>query len=212
MEIKFLRNTAAAAVMSLAALLAPAAVSANGLGANWTTTLYDAGAGIMTFESDPLSIYDLSNFEVELSTTDIFTGGGSVVGTLFEFVIPNFIDTLPRKDIVVTMTGQNAGAGLFERAGVLSIVGADSDSGSSLPTFGSLVSSNGGPVGGNFIITEAWEMFPNPDFEIVEIFVPVAFELASIQIDTASVPIPGAAWMFGSALAGLVLVRRRQNA
>jgi len=54
-------------------------------------------------------------------------------------------------------------------------------------------------------------MFPNPDFEIVKLYVPVEFELQSISIYTEStvVPVPAAVWLFGSGLLGLVGVARR---
>jgi len=61
-------------------------------------------------------------------------------------------------------------------------------------------------------VVESWEMFPNPDSEIVKIFAPTEFELVSIEIHTQSVPIPAAVWLLGSAILGLAAVSRRRMA
>ena len=45
------------------------------------------------------------------------------------------------------------------------------------------------------LVIEAWEMFPNPDWEVVKIFAPSAFELESIQISTQSIPEPARNWL-----------------
>ena len=57
-------------------------------------------------------------------------------------------------------------------------------------------------------------MFPNPDFEIVKLYVPVDFELQTINIATQStvIPIPASIWLLGSGLLGLVAVARRNRA
>jgi hypothetical protein len=64
------------------------------------------------------------------------------------------------------------------------------------------------------IVTEYWAMFPNPDFEIVKIYAPIEYGLQEITISTQSVPVPAAAWLFGSGLLGLVglagAARRKQ--
>ena len=61
------------------------------------------------------------------------------------------------------------------------------------------------------LVTEAWEMFPNPDWEVVKIFVPSAFELESIQIATQSIPEPATAALLLAGLFGLGLAGRRRD-
>ena len=158
------------------------------------------------------SQYDVIDSEIILKTDDIVPGNGvSSAGTLYEFVIPNFFDPLPKKTVKVEMKGANAGASGLELARVLDIIGGDSD----FFNPGPAVPVDGVFVGGTFssmLVTEHWEMFPNPDFEIVKIFSPAAFELESITIQTQSVPIPAPIWLFGSGLLGLVGIARREAA
>jgi len=179
---------------------------------NSTLTTFDANTGDLKFEWDLNSQYDITGNEVTLNIDSIITNGPRVVGTLYEFVIPNFYDPLPMKKIEVTMEGANAGASGFDLPSVLDIIGADSDyinGGPALPVFGSFVNGAISPT----LVTEYWEMFPNPDFEIVKLYVPIEFELQSITIATQStlVPIPASVWLFGSGILGLVGVARRKE-
>jgi hypothetical protein len=185
-----------------------AAIVPGDTNATWTT--YDAVSGTIDFSWDTNSQYDIVDSEVILKTDDIVLGD-TVAGTLYEFVIPNFFDPLPKKNIEVEMRGANAGASGLELARVLDIVGADSDffnRGPAVPVdadfvSGTLIST---------LVTELWEMFPNPDFEIVKIFSPAAFELESVMIHTQSVPIPAAVWLFFSGLLAMVGIARRRAA
>ena len=61
------------------------------------------------------------------------------------------------------------------------------------------------------VVTEAWEMFPNPDWEIVKIFAPTAFQLQSIEIATQSLPEPGTAALTAAGLFGLGMAGRRRR-
>ena len=179
---------------------------------NWTSTSFNVQTGELGFDWDQNSQYDITGTSVTLNIDDIFVSGPRVAGTLYEFVIPNFYDPLPMKKINITMQGANEGASGFSLPGVLDIIGADSDyynGGPALPVFGSFVSGTISPT----MVTEYWEMFPNPDFEIVKLYVPVEFELQNISIYTEStvVPVPAAAWLFGSGLLGLVAMARRRD-
>jgi hypothetical protein len=73
-----------------------------------------------------------------------------------------------------------------------------------VPVPASLVARNSAPL----LVTEAWEMFPNPDWEVVKIFAPLAFELQSITIETQSIPEPGTAALLLVGLFGLGLAGR----
>ena len=198
------------ALLTCSAMTAQAAVISD---SNATLTTFDTATGNITFDWDQQSIYDITGTDVTLYASDITTAGSKVVGTVYEFVIPNFYDPLPMKKIEISMQGANFCANEFERPGVLDIIGADSDftsGGPALPVLGSLVSSTTSST----LVTEYWEMFPNPDYEIVKIYAPVEFKLQSIHIATQStvVPIPASLWLFGSGLLGLAGMARRKRA
>ena len=171
---------------------------------NTTKTMFDAVTGQTDFSWEEDSHYAITGTEVLVKSAEI--GGG----TLYEFAIPNFWDPLPKKIIEIEMEGANAGASEFELPSVLDIIGADSDfdkGGPAVPVDGLFVDGRKSPT----LVTEVWEMFPNPDFEIVKIYAPVEFELQSISIGTQSlVPVPAAVWLFGSGLLGLIGISRRK--
>ncbi len=180
--------------------------------ANSTLTTYDVSSGNVSFEWDLNSQYDITGTSVTLYTNDIMTSGLRIIGTLYEFVIPNFYDPLPLKRISVTMEGSNPNASSFDIPRVLDIIGADSDydnGGPALPVLGTFVSATMTPTFAN----ENWEMRPNPDFETVKIYAPIGFELHTIMIDTQSmaIPIPASIWLFGSGLLGLVAISRKMK-
>jgi len=182
------------------------------MASNSTLTSFDVATGNITFDWDLSSIYDVTGTDVTLYDNDIAIPGAGVVGTVYEFVIPNFYDPLPLKKIEISMQGSNHSANGFELPSVLDIIGADSDfinGGPALPVLGSFVSN----TISSLLVTEYWEMFPNPDFEIVKLYVPVEFELQSISIATQStvVPVPAAIWLFGSGLLGLAGVARTKE-
>lgn len=173
--------------------------------ANVTQTLFDANSGQIDFSWDENSQYAITGTDVLLKSADL------VGGTLYEFVIPNFYDPLPKKTIRVSMAGANSGAAEPETARVLDIIGADSDfhaGGPAVPVDAQFDTGAITPT----VVKELWVMYPNPDFEIVKIFSPHAFELESIYIETQStVPVPAAAWLFGSGLLGLIGIARRRK-
>ena len=59
---------------------------------------------------------------------------------------------------------------------------------------------------------EDWDIYPNPDFENLSLFIPEGAFVNQVVIDTISaVPLPPAVVLFGSALVGLVGMARRKN-
>ena len=181
-------------------------------GSNTTLTTFDAVSGAITFEWDLGSKYDIIGTDVTLFENDIISPRRKVVGTVYEFVIPNFYDPLPKKSIEITMGGANWCTSESELPSVLDIIGSDSDfnnGGPSLPVLGSFVSGSTSAT----LVTEYWEMFPNPDFEIVKLYVPAEFKLQSINIATQStvIPVPASLWLFGSGLLTLVGYSRRNK-
>jgi hypothetical protein len=175
---------------------------------NGTETIYTADTGELVFDYDKNSDYDLSFEEPSLQEDQLFVPPDNVIGTLYEFIIPNFYDPLPKKTVDVSIKGQNSGADGLELARVLDVFGADSPfgvPGPSVPVYGEFVDGTIEPT----LVTERWEIFPNPDFEYVKVWVPIQFELESIEIVTQSVPLPPAALLLGSALFGLIFLRRK---
>ena len=62
---------------------------------------------------------------------------------------------------------------------------------------------------------EDWDLFPNPDFESLQLTIPVGSFVNQVVIDTISAPIPAALPLFLSSLAllgGLIGKRRRTMA
>jgi hypothetical protein len=198
-------------IFAALAVLLIAAGTAHALSTNGTLTTFDVASQQLVFEWDANSAFQIVDTEVTLFQNEItLPGGGLVVGTLYEFVIPNFYDPLPKKTIDITLVGENAGTSEAERPSVLDIIGSDSpfeSPGPSVPVPASLVARTSAPL----LVTEAWEMFPNPDWEVVKIFAPLAFELQSITIETQSIPEPGTAAMLLVGLFGLGLAGRCQR-
>jgi hypothetical protein len=179
---------------------------------NGTETTFDAETGEVSFDYDMNSEYDLSYIpdvdEILQEDQISYIPQDNVIGTLYEFIIPNFYDPLPKKTVDVTLKGRNSGASGLELARVIDVFGSETPYGEPGPSF---------PVKGEFVdgtiaptlVTERWEIFPNPDFDYVKVWAPVQFELESIEIVTQSVPLPPAALLLGSALFGLIFLRRK---
>jgi hypothetical protein len=192
-------------------LLASGAQAVSVLPENGTVTEFEVASQTLSFEYDPFSIYEIVYEEAEVFQHESsFPGCLPVEGTFYAFLIPNFHDPLPKKTIDVTMVGSNPSAA--ELPHVLLIVGLDfpyDSPGLDWPdlVWGHQVSGDAAPG----LVTEAWEMFPNPDGELVKIFVPSDFELTHIRIETQSIPEPTTAALMAAGLFGLALAGRRRS-
>jgi len=198
------------AVLMIGAMLLVSATGSEASMMNWTETVYTASNGALTFDWDRSSMYDLAPFDASVKKDQIFIADQQLAGTIYEFVIPNFYDPLPKKIVDISISGRNSGASGLELARVLNVFGSDSPfgvPGPSVPAAGKFVD---GTLSSQ-LVTEQWNIFPNPDFDYVKLWAPTAFELDSIQIVTQSVPLPASILLFGSAIAGLAFVRRKVN-
>jgi len=176
----------------------------NSVGAFWQ----DSGAGLQLggFGFVP-GIYPLSQ-------KDLFGGGAGQpaldidpvgpYGDIYSFFIPNFVDSLPLKLMRIQVT-------YFGTEPILSGIIA-SDSGGPVQTAELDHVIDAALTGGALYYYEDWQLWPNPDWEIVQIFVPGGSTLHQVVIDTISTPLPPAVWLLGTALAGLMVVARRRAA
>jgi hypothetical protein len=200
------------ALLGLAIMIMIGATGTEAAMTNWTETLYTASSGGLDFTWDENSQYDLSYSKPTLKESPIsINPDAGLVGTIYQFTIPNFYDPLPRKTVHITINGTNEEASGFELATVLDVFGSDApygEIGPSLPVQGHFVSGTTSPT----TITQLWQILPNPDWESVKVWAPAAFELEAIQISTQSVPLPASILLLGSALAGLVVLRRKRTA
>jgi hypothetical protein len=160
------------------------AIMTNGTETTYTVT---ASNDEVTFVWDENSQYELSFLAPRVTVDTIIDGDEGA--KIYEFVIPNFYDPLPKKTVEITMTGANSDASGVELAEVLDVIGSDSlfgEDSPALPAYGEFVNGSEQPT----IVNQLWNIFPNPDYEIVKIWVPNAFNLVSIEIVTQSVSPP----------------------
>ena len=210
--VRYASILGAVAVLLVAA---GAAQAVSTLPTNGTVTTFQVAGDQLEFDSDESSNYPIVDIPINLYQDPITDPDTElVIGTVYEFVIPNFYDPLPQKTLDISMVGSNSGASELELPRVLDIIGSDApyeSIGPSVPVFGSFVSGSSSPDPAGLLVTEAWEMFPNPDWEIVKIFVPSAFQLQSIEIATQSLPEPGTAALMAAGLFGLGMAGRRRR-
>jgi hypothetical protein len=204
-----IKRSCVSILSALVGLLVASGAQANSvLDPNSTLTNFSVATQQVVFDWDQSSNFPIVDTEVSLIQHGV--PDGSPAGIVYEFVIPNFYDPLPKKIVQVLLSGLNPGAIGPELPSVLDIIGSDSPYGSpgpSVPVIGSYAS---GSVGST-VVFEAWEMFPNPDWEVVKIFVPTAFELQSISIWTQSIPEPGTVALLAAGLFGLGLAGHRRR-
>lgn len=126
--------------------------------------------------------------------------GGTGGGTLF-FDIPNVPDFHPVKHLQIQING------VWDMSPPPIVTLLDGFIG--LGVFpGVFVASDETFPG--FHRVEDWDIFPNPDFETLMLFIPEGSFVNQVVIDTISaIPIPAAVRLFGSALGMLGWMRRK---
>jgi len=126
---------------------------------------------------------------------------GEPDGEIYSFFVPNFVDELARKEMRIHV----AYAGFLPT--IEQVGGGDTVS----YFLDHVIGVSDHPDADGYFY-EDWKLFPNPDFEYVEIHVPVESTLVQVVIDSVSIPEPGtlsllAAGLF--ALGGYVRRKRR---
>jgi hypothetical protein len=180
---------------------------------NETHTWIDFGQGqpsvtMFMFHSDD---YELTS-EFDFPELVVETGDE---GLYVDIRIPNFVDPLDTKKVLITFVGGNPEP--FPLPDVLSIEAWDTPFGSGgdpIQVFGSFHKSKSFATDGGFEHSEWWVIHPNPDWEVVRVFIPRTFEIFSLHIDTYSinmnVPEPSALALVSVGLVGLLVAGRRR--
>jgi hypothetical protein len=216
----------------LAALLLVAGpASANSTYANWTETwiefdgeewqvtgfMWDDDSEFDLVDIDPLGTPGVLDDPFILAAT-VLEFDQIVIGTVLEVVVPNFFDPLPMKIVELLFIGQDDGAQGSDFPRGLDIIGADAPffgGGPAVPVLGTIVAAERSDEFFDDTVRtsyyERWDLFPNPDFETVKVFIPVTFELSSFHITTQSVPEPSTLALVSFGLVGLVVGGKRRS-
>lgn len=132
------------------------------------------------------------------SGVGLYIGSGND-DSYIDFCIPNWIDVEPLKLVWIQINGfWDATPAPFVQQ-IDAFKGADQLAGGFLDQQDVFPGQHR---------TELWGIQPNPDVEIIRIFLPEGSIIDQVVIDTISFPTPGAVSAFG--LAGLALARRRR--
>ena len=140
-------------------------------------------------------------------------------GIIVTITLPNFVDPLPRKHIDVLFEGANPDPSILPS--VIDVTGFDIPFGSDQQEFDVLVGFDAPgqmqliPTDGGLIKTELWKILPNPDYEIIRVFIPFEFEWVKLHITTQSlgrvVPEPSALVLASVGMLGLLVMGRRRS-
>ena len=125
--------------------------------------------------------------------------------SIYNMVIPNFVDDLPTKYMRVQMFWDSMTS---SETPAVQTIGYDSTGDvNEVLAFTSKVDY----VNNIYSQYVDWKLSPNPDWEQVLIVVPAALTLQKIVIDTVSVPVPATLLIFGSGLIALLGFRKKTS-
>jgi hypothetical protein len=126
-------------------------------------------------------------------------------GSILNFNMPNFIDFEPLKKLWIQITYLP----LFDPEDYPFVAAIEANDNEIGFVLGELVGSYTIPQLGYRV--ESWEITPNPDFELVQIYIPQWVLVDQVIIDTQSVPELSSAMLFSAASVVLVagVYRRR---
>ena len=152
-------------------------------------------------------IYTHLDFDSEDGWALTVGGGGGIYNpqrdATFAANVINWVDWLPEKDLRVQMTYTDDGNGPPSITGV---TGHGPVSGGEPHTSESLASSGYGGTQRSWI----YSIYPNPDWEQIEFFLPQGTIVEQIVIDSISMPEPATLALL--LLGGLALLRRKARA
>jgi hypothetical protein len=158
-------------------------------GPEWNVGGFDSG-------SEDWELFDL---EPSVLSREVFDGD-VFVGWEVDVTIPNFVDPLPMKKVKILFEGGNPE--VETTPSVLSIVATDTLFGGGPTTVlecpdppdcyrawadFQVVS---GDEGDRAQFVEIWHLYPNPDWEVISVFVPIEFEPVSFHVITESLEVP----------------------
>jgi hypothetical protein len=160
----------------------------------------------------PLNIGDPAT-PYPISDADLGAGPGQPAleivpgpdGIDYRFFLPNYVDRLPIKNMRIQVTY----SGL--EPSIVSIVGSDPDS--PVAVVGPknhVVGIPDNPLATGYYY-EDWDLFPNPDWEVVHLLVPTATRINQVVIDSISIPEPSAMALAFCGLVGAAIAGRRRR-
>lgn len=221
-----MRNWLAAAFAAVLMILPVGHASASGMPFdNWTETWVGLGEGPNGPQWTMDGFYSQSDdWELSDVTPSVlfepFFVGDELFGWDISITIPNFVDPLPNKLIKIVFESSNPNKD-YPLPWVTGIVAWDTPFGTGGEASSVVCPEDCDFLGGAAWITEEetlryleqWELHPNPDWEVVSVFVPAAFDPIGLHIITSSfgeVPEPGTLALLSVGLIGLGMAGRRR--
>lgn len=175
----------------------------NSIFAKWE--IENMGLGLTEFKYN-ISEYPLTTEENEGKPGFSIESGEK--NDLYIFFMPNVVDPLPLKKMRIQVTWSGKAPTI---EGITGVDPKEEVSSAFLthivddplhPDVTSVDATNG-------YFYEDWELYPNPDYEFITISLFEDSKIHQVVIDSVSTPIPGALWLLGSGLTGLIAFKRK---